>query len=60
MDSNYDDKSISAVTRTCARFHGLTVNCSLTWTNHIDLLTKKLSSTCFLIHNIKPYVSFYS
>jgi hypothetical protein len=46
MDINYDDKSISAVT--CTRFLGLTVNCSLTWTNHIDLLTKKLSSTCFL------------
>jgi hypothetical protein len=55
MDINNDDKSISAVT--CTRFLGLTVNCSLTWTNHIDLLTKKLGSTCFLIHNIKPYLS---
>jgi len=54
MDINYDDKSISTVP--CTRFLGLTVNCSLTWTNHIDLLTKKLSSTCFLICNIKPYL----
>jgi len=55
MDINYDDKSISAVT--CTRFLGLTVNCSLTWTNQIDLLTKKLNSTCFLICNIKLYLS---
>ena len=55
MDINYDDKSISAVT--CTRFLGLTVNCSLAWTNHIDLLKKKLSSTCFLIRNIKLYLS---
>ena len=32
------------------KFLGLTVNCSLTWTNHIDFLTKKLSNTCYLIH----------
>jgi len=55
MDINYDDKSVSALT--CIRFHGLTVYCSVTWTNHIDLLTKKLSSTCVLICNIKPYLS---
>jgi RNase P subunit RPR2 len=55
MDIKHDNKSISAIT--CTRFLGLTVNCSLTWTNHNDLLTKKLSSTCFLIHNIKPYFS---
>ena len=52
---NYDNKSISAITYT--RFLGLTVNCSLIWTNHIDLLTKKLSSTCYLNRNIKPYLS---
>ena len=56
MDINYDNKSISAIT--CTRFLGLTVNSSLTWTNHIDFITKKKpSSTCFIIHNIKPYLS---
>jgi hypothetical protein len=55
-DIDFGDKSISAIT--CTRFLGLTINCTLTWTNHIDLLTKKLSSTCFLIRNIKQYVSF--
>jgi len=39
MDINYDNKSISAIT--CTRFLGLTVNSSLTWTNHIDFITKK-------------------
>jgi len=39
------------------KFLGLIVNCSLTWTNHIDFLTKKLSNTCYLIQNIKPYLS---
>jgi len=38
MDIDYYNKPISAVTY--SRFLGLTVNCSLTWTSHIDLLTK--------------------
>ena len=52
---NHDNKSVSAIS--CTRFLGLTVNCTLTWTNHIDLLTKELSSTCFVIWNIKLYLS---
>ena len=55
MDIEYDNKSISAITYT--RFLGLTVNCLLTWTDHIDLLAKKLSSTCYLIRNVKPFLS---
>ena len=55
MDIEYDNKSISAITYT--RFLGLTVNCLLTWTDHIDLLAKKLSSTCYLIQNVKPFLS---
>jgi len=55
LNIDYDNKSISEIT--CTRFLGLTVNCTLTWTNHIDVLTKKLSSTCFLIQNIKSYLS---
>jgi len=38
MDIDYDNKPISAITY--SRFLGLTVNCSLNWTSHIDLLTK--------------------
>jgi len=55
ININYDNKLIPAITYT--KFLGLTVNCSLTWTNNIDLLTKKLSNTCYLIRNIKPYLS---
>ena len=39
LDINYDNKPISAIS--CTTFLDLTVNCTLTWTNHIDLLTKK-------------------
>ena len=55
MDIEYDNKSISTITYT--RSLGLTVNCLLTWTNHIDFLAKKLSSTCYLIQNVKPFLS---
>jgi hypothetical protein len=30
---------------------------ALTWKNHIDLLTKKLSKACYVIRNGKPYMS---
>jgi len=55
LNIDYDNKSVSEIT--CTRFLGLTVNCTLTWTNHIDVLTKKLSSICYLIRNIKSYLS---
>jgi len=38
ININYDNKLIPATTYT--KFLGLPVNCSVTWTNHIDLLTK--------------------
>jgi len=55
LNSKFDNKLPPITTTT--KFLGLTVNCSLTWTNHIDFLTKKLSKTCYLIRNIKPYLS---
>jgi len=55
LNINHDNKLPPATTVT--KFLGLTVNCSLTWTNYIDFLTKKLSNTCHLIRNIKPYLS---
>jgi biopolymer transport protein ExbD len=36
---NYNNKLIPTITYT--KFLGLTVDCSLTWINHIDSLTKK-------------------
>jgi hypothetical protein len=55
INSNYDNKLIPAITYT--KFLGITVNSSLTWTNRIDLFTKTISNTCYLIQNIKPYLS---
>ena len=55
IDINCDDMQIPLDTST--KFLGLTITCTLTWSNHIDFLTKKLSKTCYLIHNIKPYLS---
>jgi hypothetical protein len=57
INIKYDNKILPATNIT--KFLGLTVNCLLTWTNHIDL-TKKLSKTCYLIRNIKPYLSVFT
>jgi hypothetical protein len=55
ININYNNKFIPTIIYT--KFLGLTVDCSLTLINHIDSLTKKLSTTCYLIQNIKPYLS---
>jgi hypothetical protein len=55
---HYDNKLISEVT--CTRFLGLTVKCTLTWTNHTDMLTKKVSNTRFLIQNLKSHLSLFA
>jgi len=55
ININYNNKFIPTITYT--KFLGLTVDCSLTWINHIDSLTKKLSTTFYLIQNIKPHLS---
>ena len=39
------------------KFLGLTINDSLTWKTHIDVILPKLSSACFAIRSVKPYVS---
>ena len=56
ININYNNKCIPTITYT--KFLSLTVDCWLTWINHIDLLTKKkkLSATCNSIWNIKPYL----
>jgi hypothetical protein len=46
FDINFDNKSVSAIT--CTRFVGLTLISTLTWTNYIDLLTKKTKQYTFL------------
>ena len=38
------------------KFLGLMMDCTLSWSNHIDLLLKKLSMACYIIRNVKTYV----
>jgi hypothetical protein len=39
------------------KFLGLTIEYSITWETHIDEVTKKLCTACYMIRNIKPVVS---
>jgi hypothetical protein len=39
------------------KFLGVTIDCTLSWSKHIELLTSKLNSVCYLIRNVKPYMS---
>jgi hypothetical protein len=39
------------------KFLGVTMDYTLSWNNHIDLLTKKLSKVCYIIRNAKTYMS---
>ena len=33
------------------------MDCTLSWNDHIDLLMKKLSTACYIIRNMKTYMS---
>jgi len=39
------------------KFLGVTMNNTLSWNNHIELLVKKISKTCYIIRNAKTYIS---
>jgi hypothetical protein len=41
----------------CTKFLGLIIDNKLSWKDHIDYLTTKLSSTCFIMTVIKPLLS---
>ena len=42
------------------KFLGLTMNNTLSWNNHIDLLVKKLRKACYIVRNAKTYMSALS
>jgi len=42
------------------KFLGVTMNNTLSWSNHIDLLMKNLSKACYIIRNAKTYMSALS
>jgi hypothetical protein len=51
----YEHKQIPNSSTT--KFLGLNLDDTLTWKNHIELVTSKLCSACFVIRNIKPILS---
>jgi len=52
---DHNNKTIPICSST--KFLGLTVDCTLSWRVHTDLVTIKLSTICYLLRNIKPYFS---
>jgi hypothetical protein len=42
------------------KFLGVTMNSTLSWNNHVDLIMKKLSKACYIIRNAKTYMSVSS
>jgi hypothetical protein len=42
------------------KFLGLTMNNTMSWNNYVDLLVKKLSQACYIIRNVKTYMSALS
>jgi hypothetical protein len=55
MHIGYDNKIIPNVMYT--KFLGLSVDNTLTWKTHLDLLINKLSTACYVIQAVKPYMS---
>jgi hypothetical protein len=51
---NYDQKSISNVTET--KFLGLIIDSTLSWKQHTDQVTNKISTACYALRNIKYIV----
>ena len=41
----------------CTKFLGVTTDNTLSWKNHIDLLVKKLCTSCYILRNAKTYMS---
>jgi hypothetical protein len=51
----YDNTEIP--NSSCIKFLGVNIANNLSWKNHIDSLIPKLSSTCYAIRALKPFVN---
>jgi hypothetical protein len=51
----YKNKEIANATNT--KFLGLTLDNTFFWKNHIDTIVPKLSSACFTVRAVKPFLS---
>jgi len=51
----YEDEQISIANGT--KFPGLYINNNLSWKTHIESIKNKLSSACYVMRLVKPYVT---
>jgi len=51
----YKDKKISIVNET--KFLGLFINNNLSWKTHIECIKSKLSSACYTVRSVKPFLT---
>ena len=51
----YENKQIRTVNET--KFLGLFINNNLSWKTHINCIKSKLSSACYAMRSVKPYVT---
>ena len=52
---SYEDNSIITVSE--IKFLGVNINNTVSWTLHVEKILPKLSSACFAMKSIKPFVS---
>jgi len=55
MQIKYEDKQIRTAMET--KFLGLFINNNLSWKTHIECIKSKLSSACYAMRTIKPFVT---
>jgi len=55
LEIGFNNKFINNSSYT--KFLGVTIDHTLSWKNHIDLLVKKLCTACYILRNAKTYMS---
>ena len=51
----YEEEQISVANET--KFLGLHIKNNISWKTHIESIKNKLSSACYVMRSVKPYVS---
>ena len=55
LETHYEDNQITAVNT--IKFHGLIIDSTLSWKQHIDSITHRLNTACFAIRQVKLYMA---
>jgi hypothetical protein len=55
LNIGYKDKLVSNISHT--NFFGIILDSTRTCSNHFELLTTKLTTACYSIRTVKPYMS---